>query len=937
MRGMVVRSGLLIAFLAWSFAVGAQTLPEEPPTEPTEAPEDEVTPQQEHSRRVDGTRKISALDGDLFGDTINDYTGSVQFSVTDVSIPGTGAVPVAVSRRFDVDEVRGRGKKRRGHAGSFRDWDMDIPHLHGVFAASTGWQAGAVPGLRCGQANPALAAPPNISIFEADDYWHGNMLYVPGQGDDEVLHLAASAPDRPTDGLAYQWVTKGLWYFSCLSATANGVAGDSFLARDPEGNKYWFNQIVDRPTTNLKKGIDGILVRKEVWILPTKIEDRFGNWVTYTYSPTNHWDLQRIDAKDGRQITLTYWGQAPNGARSFVQSISDGTRTWGYHYIGGIEDARLDLVTMPDQSTLQYNFAAFHEDHADIAFTACGGPPGFIYAPDFVASIVHPSGAIGTFTFNYRRHGRTYVPQNCWTSTHETGDRIPPIFTTLSLTKKEISAPGLAVPSRWQWSYPSLQWGYTSQCSPSCATTKAIYVEQPDGNSVRKIFGVRYGENDGMLLSTDVLDASANSKRSTTIDYRFDPTGQSYLARVGNSIRLYADPGAGVFKPKIRETITQRESVTQPDTTFVRQVKLQSGAYSFDRFARPLVSTLSSSLGYTKQLTQSYFDQTSLWVLHQPATTTIDNIEASRTDYYSATGLPWKEYRFGLRESTKTYYSNGNLHTIEDAQTPITRITTLSDYHRGVPRLIESPDTTELRAMVNDRGEIENVTDALGNKTCYTYDLMGRMTSLTQPSETAANTCDTTAWTATALSFAPDNCPANGCPTYGLPAGHWKQTIATGSGLSTTHYDAFWRPVLTVSEDINQPSTRSFSVKRYDSSGREEFASYPVSELNTVNDKLLGVRTFYDELGRVKRTEADSEPGIGFEQGVLITTTDYLPGHTVRVTDPRGNQTTTSYRAYDVPSYDEPIGIAAPEGVTTTITRDVFGKPLTITRSGPAG
>lgn len=112
--------------------------------------EDPITPQQEHLYRVERAQKIAALDTDLFGDMVNPYTGSTQFSVTDVSIPGNNALPVEVRRRFDVDTARGRGaRSRSGHV--FEDWDLDLPHLRGVFAATVGWQAGPTPGVRCDQ------------------------------------------------------------------------------------------------------------------------------------------------------------------------------------------------------------------------------------------------------------------------------------------------------------------------------------------------------------------------------------------------------------------------------------------------------------------------------------------------------------------------------------------------------------------------------------------------------------------------------------------------------------------------------------------------------------------------------------------------------------------------------------------------------------------
>ena len=363
--------------------------------------------QEEYRHKIDAARGIVPLGDNLFGDSINDYTGAVQFSVTDISLPGNNSLPVALARRFNVNDVRGRMPKPRSRGGMFRDWDVDIPHLHGVFAQSTGWQAGNTPYLRCAQPNLAQAAPPSIGGFEPDDYWHGNHLYVPGHGDDEILHLDGASTSKPADGLTYRWVTKGRWYFSCLSMAGGGEA---FLAHAPDGTKYWFNHFSSRVTSAARKGTS-VVPRAETWIMPTRVEDRFGNWVTYTYSTVEPSNIVSISASDGRQITLTY--DYPDG-QGFVRSASDGSNTWTYEYVDGIIGGRLTDVVLPDNSKWAYDFSTFHEDHADQSGSGCGRAPGFIYSADFPATVTHPSGAIGNFTFNYKVHGRSYTPQSCW-------------------------------------------------------------------------------------------------------------------------------------------------------------------------------------------------------------------------------------------------------------------------------------------------------------------------------------------------------------------------------------------------------------------------------------------------------------------------------------------------------------------------------------------
>jgi len=894
-----------------------------------------ITPQVDYLKKIDSARTLSALDQNLFGDNINDYTGAVTFSVTDVELPGNSALRVAIARKFDVNEVRSRlGAHRRG--GSIHDWDFDIPHLHGSFATSTGWQAGTTANLRCGQSNLAQAAPPTIppsataSIsFASDDYWHGNMLYVPGQGDDEILHLADSATVKPGDGQAYHWVTKGHWYFSCLATTANGVAGDAFLARAPDGTKYWFNQVVGQKASvsGVQKGSDGSLPRMDVWMMPTRVEDRFGNWVTYTYSAADQGNIVAINANDSRQLTVTYRDGVGNislNGSGYVDTVSDGTRTWTYGYTAG----SLTSVTLPDSSKLIYNFSAFNADGSDIAFDGCGSLPQSMAWYDFVATVTHPSGAVGTFTFDYKQHGRSYVPKNCWYATNGSGDRIPPVFAVLSLTKKTISGPGIAAAPTWSWTYPALQYSYDAQCAAGCPTTKLITVTQPDGSVLRQTFGVRYGVNDGMLLQSDVLNGSTTLK-SRTVDYQIDPTGQAYPAHVGDPFKLLNDPGTGVLRP------IRQKKTTQDGATFTWQVNNASGVYSFDSYARPLSVTKSSTLGYSRTEATAYSDNLTKFVLGQVKSVTktapTPSVVMESTTYDATTALPTAKYEFGNpTASERLAYCNqtitpgctlGTLYTVTDGRNDVTSFT---NWKRGIPQTILYPNSKTKSAVVNNAGWIDSITDENAYKTSYGHDSMGRLTSIAYP------TGDTVAWNSMTQTFAPI-----ATAEYGLAAGHWKQTTTTGNAHKETYFDALWRPVITTQYDsANKTNTQRTTVQGYDAVGHLNYTSYPQRTVSSYSDrsnttnKTYGIASTYDALGRETQKQTYSE------LGQLTTTTTYSTTFKKTVQDPRNNSTTFYFQAFDEPSYDRPYQISAPETLSITINRDEFGKPTSIVRSG---
>lgn len=324
---------------------------------------------------------------------------------------------------------------------------------------------------------------------------------------------------------------------------------------------------------------------------------------------------------------------------------------------------------------------------------------------------------------------------------------------------------------------------------------------------------------------------------------------------------------------------------------------------------------------YTKTETITYANNTSKWILGQTATVTdaSTGLVQSSTTYDSTYAMPITRGEFGALRQTLTYDTTsslasglrGTLTTVKDGNN---KTTTLSSWKRGIPRTIQHPDTYSQSAVVNDSGWIESVTDENTYSTSYGHDAMGRISLITYP------TGDTTVWTNTTRSVVPV-----ASAEYGIPAGHWRETVTTGNAVKITYFDGMWRPLLVREYDsANQAGTERFVRQQYDERGRLSFKSYP----STFSSPTTGVWSDYDPLGRVESVSQDSELGL------LSTVTTYNTGFTTTVTNPRNQPTTTAYMTYDQPSTDWPVTITAPESATTTIVRDVFGKPNSITRSG---
>lgn len=879
-------------------------------------------PWEEYDKLVKTHEVVGTLGPTLFGDQVNLYNGALSFSATDISLPGNSKLPVALTRTFTVS-------KRNGYVNDapMADWDLDLPNVSGVFVQGWGSQ-------RCSAEFTPPSIPDGLSFFAPEDYWHGNQANLPGGGGGEML-VAQTGVSKPAAGGPYYWVTSGFTYFSCLPAIQNGT-GEGFLAITSDGTKYWLDRMAQYREPSLKGAgsTSGQTARSKVVLYATRVEDRFGNSVVYTYNNAANEParLISIEASDGRKITLGY------DLNGHISNASDGLHTWTYqyNYANPIDpnSGTLTAVVLPDVSRWTINFAALSSATIRYSQSQPGGndpvrscgDPGDVITTGQTGTITHPSGAVGEFSVEPTRFGRSNVPMVCsnyQSPNNDPNDDVsyyPLAYDSFALTKKRITGPGLTA-AEWNYLYYStiVFWdplgnpvctsgdcGAVKCTNDTCAGTASVEVLGPDNEWTRYVFGNSYRYNEGKLLRTERGSSSATILNTETMSYELATTGQTFPTPIGLSPQPRGD---GFTSEYLRPQ--RSRAVTQDASTFSNTVN------TFDVFARPLSVVKSSSAGDSKTEVTAYYDDLSKWVLGQVKTVTVAGKAASQTDYDPATALPLRTYRFGLLQQTLGYNSDGTLATASDG---LNQTTTLSNWYRGIPRLISHPDGTTESATVNDFGWLTAIVDELGNSTGYAYDVMGRLTQITPPAG------DPITWNPTVRSFVP-----TGVSEYGLPAGHWKQSVSTGNGQTTTFYDAQWRPVLTLTEDTADVATRNFVVRRYDASGRETFVSYPVVAIATINDTLQGNRTFYDVLGRVVRTEQDSE------NGVLATTTEYLSGYRTRVTNPRGFQTTTSYQAFDVPSYDAPTNVAAPEGVTTTIARDVFGKPLQITRSGPNG
>lgn len=380
---------------------------------------------EEFDKRIERSRPVAPLGSDLLGDRVSLSDGSLSFAATDVEIAGNDRLPVAFSRTYAVKD-----RFQLPTDLPLADWDLDLPSISGVFAPDWLSSSPATPHQRCSITSAMHAIPraPTWGGYTSNEYWQGYHLNLPGGGGGELL-MVAPGTTKPATGGPYYWMAGDQTYVSCLDDVANGSgngAGEGFLAVTSDGTRYRFDRMAQYVEPGLGHPLGGKdTPRRRNVLYASRVEDRFGNWVEYTFA--NLWNqpakLTRIRASDGRELTIGYDGY------NHVASMVQGARTWTYQYAALSGGRRtLTAVIQPDGSRWSIGFSAFTtigliypvlptQDPLTMLLPEPVRDCFTVLMPagphQFSGSITHPSGATGQFAVNLLEHGRSNVPINC--------------------------------------------------------------------------------------------------------------------------------------------------------------------------------------------------------------------------------------------------------------------------------------------------------------------------------------------------------------------------------------------------------------------------------------------------------------------------------------------------------------------------------------------
>jgi len=951
-----------------------------------------MSPPQEYGKYIDHAGSIEGFAD--FGDQVNLRDGSLQVRYTDFELTGNGPT-IRFTRTYRPGNHGELYYETSGNSFGLWELEIpriktSTANSPGVTIYSPqGWQVIGSTSTEKNARCTRFSAPGRVTFindaargWDASEWWGGYDV-VDDRGDAQALMSRNDTSVRSDIAL----MTSGNWLVGCLTATANGEPGEAFQAIAPDGTKYWFDELVYTAQDMLQKPLwtdpllmagggagsgtsDGTssgtsgaalgqaqgavqdratgigapvpqtildrdqLERRYAAMLVTRIEDRFGNWVDYDYEDGQ---LQSIDASDGRHVGLSW--NALTSTTTVTVGSGASAQTWTYAV-----DTLSDLtVTRPDGSQWVYDLPILPASalNVDTDPTASCTVTANDYDQYETGTIAAPSGATLTITLNRKRFARSFVPRECWG-----GDPTVPYnadgyavypreWYAFAVVEREVAGPGLPTMT-WTYDYapPVSSWEQDCAAPAICASTVWTDVTAPDGSRRRMIYSNRFDETENKLKREE--DYTASSQLLRAIDHEYaTATVQSnpypWPVRVGEDKRERVNrQTSGQWAPERQKVVSQQGG------TFTWEVPATCGAGAapcFDAFARATRVARTGAVGLheaTRTEDTTYADNTVLWVLGQvaqvkcvaptallPAGCGPSGTVMSTATYDATWALPLSFAAFGKLQQTLAWdttstVASGQRGTLASIQDGEGHLTAYADWMRSVPQSVTHADSSTESAVVNDLGWITSRTDENGYTTGYTYDAMGRLASIVYP------TGDTTTWNATTQVFEPV-----ASVEHGIAAGHWRQTVATGNGRKVTWYDGLWRPLLTREYDTADPSgTQRYQRYAYDHAGRTIFAAYPA----TGDAATTGTHAVYDALGRPTTVTQDSE------LGTLTTTTEYLSDFRRRVTDARGNATTQSFLAWDVPGYDLPVQVDAPEDETTTIDRDVFGKPIAISR-----
>jgi len=590
----------------------------------------------------------------------------------------------------------------------------------------------------------------------------------------------------------------------------------------------------------------------------------------------------RVEDLFGNYISYEYLTD-PNGRRhvSRISANDERTVTFGYHDAGQLWKARenvflIDWFASGGRTwTFQYEGAHMkgvtRPDGSKYEYTY-GGHAYNDVAGNYLASAKYPSGA----TITYGAIKRDFTVFKVWGISSKTWSDGQDSFSKA-------------------YSYSSAGTGlqYTTINTSTNGVlngTRRLTVDNSNGSSRARV------------VKSEVLSPTGVELEETVYVH-------SALKDLGDALLHY-----GLYNGVPPARASTENVVVLDSRTITRGADTFLTTFSqYDTYGKPRSIIESSSQG-TLETSLTYASNPNTWILGAIQSVKVrmptGSMYETKLRSFDSLGRPYRFQDFGLVRETRGYDANGNVAWKADG---LDRRTEYPSYHRGSPTQTVFHDGSSVQQTINYFGEQVLFTDENGHATEYQRDGLGLVKRINYP------TGDVQAWTPRLTSRS-----AIDAQTFGHPVGTWQETTTQGRYETRTFYSGAMRPLHVRERDMNSGVVRN-KWFRYDADGRQTFESdWDWGWADSAPG--AGTSTSYDALGRVIQRVRSS--GAVLEQRV------YLSGNRQQITDADGKVTTITYQAFGEPEYERPLLIVAPEGQTTSIDRDKFGKILSVTQAG---
>ncbi|QIZ78686.1 RHS repeat protein [Ferrimonas lipolytica] len=915
---------------------------------------------------------IKSLTSDLFGDTLDLSTGNLAFSHDDLSIPGNFDIPVGIIRKLSDPDSWHR------ETLEFGNWSLSLPHIRSTYILDKNGNADQAYWNRGKACTLPLNSNPNYNVYiggganqssqpyvvSKKAYWNGDTVSIPQQGS---VKLTTKKGDS-----TYQRYNNKNWKVECFSGedgnegfkitTNNGLT--YFLEKErriKSFRKYTAASVSTGQTCTTNCApvtlpsntgyIDPKLLFDQIsiFLLPSKIIDRFDNEVRFTYGENGL--IEQISTSDGRHISFV-------SSQGRIAEIRANGKVWHYNYQGNEKTYLLESVTRPDGKSWHFDYSDWSEDTVFGDIYNDGhidwGVPGTRCLADRIDRpyllMAHPDGVVGNFKVVEHCHNQSEVPKLRRIDYNQSGPaietyHIQPFSRLFSLSKKSLTLND-GSSYEWQYEYSASKWAFKNDPltehhrlngaldGVETAHLKSTKVIQPDGSETVSYFDRRYASA-GNKLHEELFDSFGVLRERHNYTYINGPDhGDNGLEAFINGASQ--DP---LSAEDARTTNPHNQLITkQVVYTFSEAGAFQDSYtkkwYEFNVYDEPERFEESNSFSNNKRFIKNGFHHDLLnHVLNLPtfldvSTNGNDWQRYSLKTYHTAVG-PYKTQlkdTYSVRKLISTnseYHTDGNLK--KTRYTDTNRYEIFENYYRGKARKITMPcgtvngcnnangsstNTIIANLKINDDGTTASVTDFIGNTVEYRYNSIGWLTDII-PADTQ--------WAPTSIDYQRVTSHGDGQGFSPVFAGDTKQVITTGTHIKVNYLDGLLRPVFTKE---TEGVTSRYVRTEYDYKNQPTFQSWPYRTSVTPH----GTSTEYDYHGRaieVVRTADKAK-----------TNTTILAGNRAATTDPLGNTTTSTYLAYGSPNHKYPIKIEDPIGGITSLSYNALGQVTQISQGG---